>query len=691
MLCILICFTNFTRKISGHTVMTSNLKLYASIAALTIAANTIPALAQSKMTAEDNRAFKTALKLADKTNNTSAIAILRDLYGKYPDNIGVAYNLGICYINGSGNPDSTLYFLNRAKELDDNTTWDETRLELNLAIARAQQLCGRPQEALKIYDEVEAHDTNKTYANMISHERDICASAMILMRQPVKLVMRTAGDGVNSTSNDYRPILTVNEDTMYYTSRRPKQDADKTMLFDDGQSEEGIYFSVRQGNKWDGGNWGEAKQVKGLVTDKRGNAGQETATSLSMAGNEMYLCHNGDIYVSRKDPNTGKWQPATALPEPVNSIYNEDFAYVTPDGQDMFLSSDCPGGYGGKDIYRSHRLPDGTWGEPLNLGPGVNTEEDEDAPFFHVDSRILYFSSKGHDGMGGYDIFYSPEDKNGCFVACTNIGFPINSADDDLFFSPSVDRDRAYYSSIRWDEDSKMPSYDIYEVEYEQPEQNRMAVLAAMIKAPTIEDVRVLTLKDNEIIALGRPNSHSGRFVSIVEAGQSYDLMAYCDGDTITRHVDTKKSQSYYAQQKPVELDPIIFEFKPELKEANKSKSPLDTSAAMAAAAANSFKYNAERPYTVQILSLRRILNYKYLDTAIEPDSVTEYRYQDGWFVYSYGNYATYQEAKAVRDRIRRDTKYKDAFARNTKQYLKYVKKEEAEDGANGVAKPERQ
>ncbi len=649
-------------------------------------------MAQSQMASEDSKAFRNALKLADKTNNREAIGILRRLYDKYPDNLGVAYNLGICYINASGNPDSTLFFLNRVKELDDNDSWDETRIELNLAIARAHQLCGHPQEALAIYDEIEKADVHKTYAEMIRHERDVCSSAVVLMKQPVRLVMRDAGKDVNSDNNDYRPVLTANEDTMYFTSRRPKKDADKSILFDDGQYEEGVYFSVRKGNKWDGGNWGAAAQVRGLITDSRGRSGQETVTSISADGSEMYLCHDGDIYVSHRDEATNKWLPATPLPEPVNSVYNEDFAFITPDGENLYISSDCPGGYGGKDIYVSRRLPNGQWGEPLNLGPGVNTEEDEDAPFYHAQTRILYFSSKGHNGMGGYDIFYAPENENGQFEASVNLGYPINSADDDLYFAPSVDRDRAYYSSIRWNAQGHAPSYDLYEIEYEQPELNRLAVVAALVKAPDIEDVRVLTMQDGEIIGIGRPNARSGNFITIVEAGQEYDLMAYCGADTIFRHISTLKSQSYYASQTPVRIDPFDFTTS-RLRAEDMSVNPIDGSEAYSVARRRDAKPDDPNPYTVQIFSLRHVLDYSRLARSLDPDSVSEYRYRSGWYVYSYGAYPTYRAAYAAQERIRNITKYDDAFARNSKQYKKFVKSEaeEAKDKKNAEAEEQQQ
>ncbi len=402
-----------------------------------------------KLSNKDKLKYEDALTYASRTNYRLAICDLRGLHSKYPENIDIAYNLGLCYINGSGNPDSAVYFLNLVRKLDKRDRWNESKGDLLLALGKAQQLAGNPDEALQYYDEIERRDNDGVFADAVAREREVCANAKMLTSAPVKLTLQSVGDKVNSVWNDYRPVLTVNEDTMYFTSRRPKKDADQSVRFDDGQFEEAVYRAVRKGNKWDSSDWGDVEQIRDLIVDSKSGRGQETVTSVSGDGKELYLCHDGDIYVSKCDEN-GKWLPAEKLPAPVNTLFDEQNAFVTTDGQELYISSDAPGGYGGRDIYRSRRLPNGQWGEPLNLGPGVNTESDEDAPVFHELSRVLYFSSNGHNTMGGYDIFYSPQNESGVFEAAKNIGFPINSPDDDFYFAPSVDRDRAFYASIRY-------------------------------------------------------------------------------------------------------------------------------------------------------------------------------------------------------------------------------------------------
>lgn len=618
--------------------------------------------AQSYMSSADKKIFNNAIDLADHSNNRAAIGILRSLYEKYPDDPTIAYNLGICYINASGNPDSTLFFLKRVQTLAPQSEWSEQRVTMLLATARAQQLCAHPEEAIKIYDEIDANDPQGLFSEITTAERQACQTAQILMSNPVRLSMRTVGDGVNSPWNDYRPVLSASEDTMFFTSRRPKKTADKNLIFEDGQFEEGVYMSVRNGNKWDGGNWGDATPIEGLIPGRRGRIGQETATSLSFDGNEMYLCHDGDIYVSTRN-DKGEWQPAEPLPYPVNTGFDENWACISPDGQELFISSDRPEGYGGMDIWLARRLPDGSWAIPVNLGPGVNTEEDEDAPFFHAPTNVLYFSSTGHDGMGGFDIFYSPRNTNGEFVASKNMGYPINSADDDLYFSPSADHDRSYYASIRWNEECKAPSYDIYEVEFEQPEQNTMAILAANVKAQDLSDVRVFTLSNGNVVGVCRPNNKTGHFVSIVTAGQDGELMVVCDNDTIRRQVRTLKSHSFYVTQQPIVLDDFVFE--------NHS---VATDADAATPATSGCTVEETRPYTVQIMSLRKHIDPSELGGTFNSDSLKVYDYRDGWHVYTFGDYASLSEARKSQEQIRKSTYCKDAFPRAKKQYQKFVK-----------------
>lgn len=123
---------------------------------------------------------------------------------------------------------------------------------------------------------------------------------------------------------------------------------------------------------------------------------------------------------------------------------------ITPDKKIIFFTSDRPG-EGGRDIYMARKLPNGEYAKPINLGPKINTKYDEDAPFIHPDGKTLYFSSKGHKSMGGYDIFSCTInlETGAILTEPVNVGYPINTADDDVFFVWSADNKRAYFASER--------------------------------------------------------------------------------------------------------------------------------------------------------------------------------------------------------------------------------------------------
>src|SRR5690606_258080 len=127
--------------------------------------------------------------------------------------------------------------------------------------------------------------------------------------------------------------------------------------------------------------------------------------------------------------------------------FNESYASITPNDKVIYFSSNRDGGFGGKDIYKIERLPNGSWSKAVNLGSTVNTPYDDDAPFIHSDGRTLFFSSQGHQNMGGFDIFKTKLNDNGEWTTPENIGFPINTVNDDIYFVLAADGKTGYYSS----------------------------------------------------------------------------------------------------------------------------------------------------------------------------------------------------------------------------------------------------
>lgn len=262
---------------------------------------------------------------------------------------------------------------------------------------------------------------------------------------------------INSEYPEYSPVISLDGKSIYFTSRRPwknnESEGFKDPQFNDYP--EDIYVSKRS----DDGKWSDPKKLDFCTPDLN-----EATIAVSADEKRIYVykddINNGDIYYS--DFSKNRFQEIIALEyEEVNSKYWETHCTVTIDGLQMYFVSDRPGGFGGRDIYRVVKLPDGTWSQPMNLGPKINTANDEDAPFIASDNKTLYFASNGPESIGGFDIFYTVKDDNNQWATPVNLGYPINSTGDDVFFTTTTDGKRGYITSYR--ENGKGDN-DIYEV-----------------------------------------------------------------------------------------------------------------------------------------------------------------------------------------------------------------------------------
>jgi hypothetical protein len=220
------------------------------------------------------------------------------------------------------------------------------------------------------------------------------------------------------------------------------------------------------------------------------------------------------------------------MTERINSASHEPSASISPDGHDIYFTSDREGGMGGRDLYRIRRLPDGTWSFPLNLGPEVNTPFDEDAPFLHSDGVTLFFSSTGHGTMGGYDIFKTQcldPDQNG-WSKPENMGYPLNTVNDDIYFCLSEDGTTGYFSSER---DGGFGAQDIYEVIFPGSQIDYVAVLG-VVTDNNDEPVRArLVVTDpvnEEIVGVYNNNVRTGRYLMILRPGGRYHMTIEAEG-----------------------------------------------------------------------------------------------------------------------------------------------------------------
>jgi outer membrane protein OmpA-like peptidoglycan-associated protein/tetratricopeptide (TPR) repeat protein len=280
-----------------------------------------------------------------------------------------------------------------------------------------------------------------------------------LTRIPSDVVVENVGKVINSAFHEYSPLVSPDGNTMIFTSDRPDDAAGNSLSqFED------IYISKRIDGQW-------TKPTK--ISPNINIEFNDAAASLSPDGKTLVLYYEyggGDIYVSKSDGE--EWSKPVALNENINHPMSwETSAFLTEDGKKLYFSSDRHGGHGNLDIYVSEMEQTGDWGKSTNLGPVINTAGREDSPHLDPDGRTLYFSSDGHPNMGGTDIFKS-EFKDGKWQQPVNLGYPVNSIEDDSFFALTNDRRRAYFSTLREDGNA-----EIYTLTFIEPDQAIASVI----------------------------------------------------------------------------------------------------------------------------------------------------------------------------------------------------------------------
>lgn len=366
--------------------------------------------------------FEDAQYFYDTEDYREALYNFLKLWEAMPENANVNFKVGMCYLNIPGEESKAIpYFEKAIKRITvdyDKNSFEESRAPLYAYyyLGEAYRINNQPDKALEMYNRFRNHPAfeNRYNARMVDEQIELCERAKIIYSNPLPVSFVNVGEPVNTSVNNYRPVLNADETVMIYMT---------SLKF---------YEAVVYTRKIDG-KWTEPINI----TPQIGSDGDCEPTFLTADGKELYLVrrvkNNADIYVSTYDGE--KWSLMKPLNKNINSSRNEMSACLSSDGKTLYFSSDRRGGYGGLDLYKSERTKDGDWGPAVNLGKVINTEKNETNPYLCDSDRVLIFASEGHLTMGGYDIFVS-QLSGKSWSTPVNIGYPINSTGNDMHYYP---------------------------------------------------------------------------------------------------------------------------------------------------------------------------------------------------------------------------------------------------------------
>ena len=424
--------------------------------------------------------IKTGDKFFKKGKGTYREA--RELYlaaYKYnSENAGLNYKIGVTYLFSDDKFESIKY-LTKAYVLDNMVAED---IHYMLAMAYHQTL--EFDKAIKEYNEFKSSLKLKKAAEIVSQINRMieeCENGKVLVSDPLRVIVNNMGDSINSTADDYNSIFALNDSVLYFTSRRQHNAKAKRSAYDNKYFED-IYYSVKTGD-----DWSQSQNMGKPLNKKKSNS---AAVGLSRDGKEIFLYKGdkdaGDIYVSRF--KKGKWTKPKSLPGKFNTKFTETTISISPDEKLLFFVSSNPKEtFGGRDIFFSKKDERGKWQKPVNMGKEINTPYDEECVHMSPDGKTLYFSSKGHNSMGGYDVFKTSLNELNEWAEPENIGYPVNTADDDLFYTVDATGRYAYYSANRM---GGMGGKDIFKVVFLGSEKEMVMSAEDILIAGTLDTLK---------------------------------------------------------------------------------------------------------------------------------------------------------------------------------------------------------
>jgi hypothetical protein len=509
----------------------NNLSMKRILITVLIAVSAVAAVAQGNMNTRKWRkteldSLGKAQLLFEEQNFQLSYPIYNELQKNHPKELYLKYVTGIAGLYRSDLHAQSLEFLLQVYEKNRKAA------DIEFDLARAYHYNYKFDEALALLQNylknTKLPEKQRTRALQLS---DYCQNAKLLVASPVNATIENLGDIVNTVSSEYVPVVSSDESVMIFTYVGDQSTGGRQNAYNQPDSlgifYEDVFITHKEGDSW---------VVPSSAGTNINTSGHDAAIAISNDGQKLFIFKDdrydgGDIYISTLE--NGNWSVPEKLKGDVNTPAWEGSASLSADEKTLYFTSEMPSGFGGRDLYKATLDADGRWGNIKNLGPKINTALDDDAPFIHPDGHTLIFSSKALNSMGDYDIFvsrYSTVDSS--WSTPENLGYPVNTPDDDRYLVLSANGERGYYASGKA---GGFGLQDIYVVD--MPDNFNRPVVAMVNGKITLDDKPVnalISVKVDGNKPLGEFHSSStdGDYLVNLEPGHTYKISYSLAGHT---------------------------------------------------------------------------------------------------------------------------------------------------------------
>ena len=481
----------------------------------------------------------------------SGFEVLKEALGPLTDasrvnakNSNLNYMLGFIWFTIDPLKQETINAFETAYSLDPNINPD-----LTYWLGWTYHLNSRWDDGIKYYNLYLTFLKQREKANVFAID-DVkkkiieCGLGKSYSSKPENVHVTNLGPKINSPFPEYKPSISTDEETIFFTGRRPESIGGKRAENDNGFYED-IYTAVKSDGKW-----GAAKPLNKSINTEFHDA----TAGLSFDGSKLFIYRargddGGDLYESNLFGLD--WGNPNKLNKNINTRYNESSVSLSTDGKHLFFVRSKETGFGGEDIYFSELDLKGEWGPAKNIGPEINTKYSEEGVYLHPDGVTLYYSGKGYNSMGGYDIFKSTFE-NGKWQSPVNLGYPINGPDDDAFFVVSGSANCAYFAS---EKPGGYGESDIYKITFLahkldsianlnkddtsttelEIKSAKLTILKGVISdektnEPIESNIELIDNEKNTVVTTFKSNSNTGKYLVALPSGKNYGVAVKHEG-----------------------------------------------------------------------------------------------------------------------------------------------------------------